>query len=269
MASLNAAINEFARRPPQFKVAVFGGLAVVLGLLYWQFLLSPINVKRDETRSAISSLEGERDKLTAQEKEYRELLDKRERLERVTKTIERVLPTDAELPAFFEMLDRRFSEAGVEARKVTRKPEVAVDSFIKVPVEIEITGTYLQIKRFFASLVAGKPVGDEGADATEAALEQDRIITVEDFSLRRATSDKRADGAELLVAKFTAATFRQEGRIAPATAAPAAAGGAKPSPTPATNPVSKAKADTTKAMGKSETRAAGTPAAGGSGKAGN
>ena len=268
MASLNAAINEFARRPPQFKVAVFGGLAVVLGLLYWQFLLSPINVKRDETRSAISSLEGERDKLTAQEKEYRELLDKRERLERVTKTIERVLPTDAELPAFFEMLDRRFSEAGVEARKVARKPEVTVDSFIKVPVEIEITGTYLQIKRFFASLVAGKPVGDgEGADATEAALEQDRIITVQDFSLKRATSEKRADGVELLSAKFTAATFRQEGSIAPAGATPskaaAPAGGAKPAAAPQ-NPVTKAKADATKAMGTSETRAAGA-----SGKAGN
>ena len=55
-----------------------------------------------------------------------------------------------------EMEARLAVRAGVEARKVTRKPEVTVDSFIKVPVEIEITGTYLQIKRFFASLVAGR-----------------------------------------------------------------------------------------------------------------
>lgn len=254
MAGINSVINDFARRPPQFKIAVFVGVGVVLGLLYWQFLLSPLNQKRDEGRQAIVSLEGERDKLSSQEKEYRELLDKRERLERVTKTIERVLPSDAELPAFFEMLDRRFSEAGVEAKKVARQPEVNVSTFKKVPVEIEISGTYLQIKRFFASLVAGRSVGDdEGGDATDAAMEQDRIITVENFSLRRASSSGDRSG-DLLTAKFTAATFRQESAAPPPASKPASKAAAPAGGNPAMN---KAKTDPAKAMTASEKRAGG------------
>lgn len=241
MAGLNNVINDFARRPPQFKIAVFVGLGVVLGLLYWQFLLSPLSQKRDEARQAITSLEGERDKLTSQEKEYRELVEKRERLERVTKNIDRVLPTGAELPAFFEMLDRKFSEAGVEVKKVSRLAEVNVDAFKKVPVEIEITGTYLQIKRFFASL-AGNRTTDSGqaeSGPTDGALEQDRIITVQDFSLKRAPG--RSNNADLLTAKFTAATFRQESE-APAPAS----GAAKPAGSSAAAPAtSGAKGDAT------------------------
>ncbi len=101
------------------------------------------------------------------------------------------------MPAFFDHLQRKAGEAGVNLRRWDRKAEEPVGEYVKVPVSIEMTGTFYQLLRYFSLL---SPSG-----ASSAANE--RIVSVENIELR---DPKIENDAVLLTARFTASTFRQD-----------------------------------------------------------
>jgi Tfp pilus assembly protein PilO len=241
-------VTDFGRRPPGFKIAVFVGVALALGVLYWNFVYVPIE---DDIVRARADVQGEIDvqKTLRQEKtEFDDLVVRRDTLATRIEQNQRALPTEAEMPAFFEMLSRKISEAGVEGQKRELKKEVTLDPsagaagkpanaaeakaqaaaaatagpktvFLKVPVEIEVTGTFYQLKRFFSSL---RPPAVDKAD-TDAPKE--RLVTIENLAL----VDPRVKNNEIvLTARFTASTFRAvtEQPAAPPGAKPPAAGAA-------------------------------------------
>src|SRR5262249_4635396 len=132
-------------------------------------------------------------------------------------------------------------------------PEVPVETFVKVPVDFEITGTFMQIKKFFASLIPKKKKpGQQEPSGDQAVEERERIVSIENLKLENPTVKNREI---VLTAKFTAMTYRQEDQVAvpgkPAATAPAGAGSAQP---PANTPAG-AKARTDDAMDKSDQRA--------------
>jgi hypothetical protein len=102
---------------------------------------------------------------------------------------------------------------------------VAAASFIKVPVDIEVTGTYYQLKKFMASL-RPKPVEAKPA-ASDTVQEKDRIVTIESLAI---TDPKVRNNEIVLTARFTASTFRAKASDAPAPTAPRPAA---PTPAPA------------------------------------
>jgi hypothetical protein len=160
-------------------------------------------------------------------------------------------------------------ESGVEVRSWQQQHEQPIETFIKVPVSIELTGTYMQIKKFFASLVekrrkpgASAPVVStaDGGCTGGPVEEHDRIVSIENLSL---TNPTVVNHEIVLDAKFIAATYREEEKttpglppvrkIAPAPApAPAGAGSAAPLPPADTPAGAKARADN--AMQKDEDR---------------
>ena len=219
------ALADFARRPPREKAMIFGVIALLLGLLYWQFMLRPLQKKSAREQVQNKTLIDEGDTLSMQLEAFKDLGTKQIALNRQIEQDRKALPTEAELPAFFETLNRKVGDAGVEVRKWEYKREAKVDDFYRVPIEIELTGTWNQIKKFFVSLV---PHDDAGA-AGDLPREEERIITIEDLSI---ADPAVKNGEILLTAKFTASTFRQDEKKMdppPPGTAPAAA---KP-PTPA------------------------------------
>jgi type IV pilus assembly protein PilO len=199
------ALADFARRPTGYKVAVFAGIGALLGLLYWQFALSPLRTERSELEATQQDLTSQSARLDREMVEYAKLSERSSQLRAMIEQNQKALPTGAELPAFFETLNRKVGEAGVEVKKWEYKREVPVEAFIKVPLEIELTGTFYQVKRFFSSLVPRDELpAIEGAPPPE----RERIITIENLSLTVPTGKSRD---LLLTATFTASTFRQEG----------------------------------------------------------
>ena len=250
-------VSDFARRPRGQKVAIFAGIGAALGLIYWQMLYKPVE---EETVKAKGDLQAELDeqkKLRKEKSEFDDLVVRRKGLATRIEQNQKALPTEAEMPAFFDMLSRKISEAGVEAVKRELKKEVTLDpnagataakpanaadkaaaaaaaaaaavttktTFLKVPVEIEISGNFYQLKRFFASLRPHPSDPDERGGGDEG-VETDRLVTIENLAL----SEPRVKNSEIvLTARFTASTFRAvtEGpTVVPATpgAAPATPG---------------------------------------------
>ncbi len=207
------ALEDFARRPTSYKATVFGGVFLAFGAIYFQFGYKPLRDELAEARGNSQQMASRKAQMQKDEDDFRELQTKMVALKKIIDENQKALPTGAELPAFFDTLNRKVNEAGVEIRRWEYKNDVPVDAFVKVPVELELTGTFFQFKRFFASLVQrgmGRP-GEGG--------EQERIVTIENLQLTSPTIRNREI---VLTARFTASTFRQEDTAPALPAAPGA-----------------------------------------------
>ena len=177
-------VSDFGRRPRAQKIAIFAAIGGMLALTYWQLGYKPVEDAQAKARAdRLAELQEQRN-LRKQKAEFDDLVVRRKGLATKIEQNQKALPTEAEMPAFFDMLSRKISEAGVEALKRELKQEVTLDPtggaaaakpanaaevkaaaaaaadaaamvrtvFLKVPVEIEISGTFYQLKRFFSSL---------------------------------------------------------------------------------------------------------------------
>jgi len=223
MAS-SGVLADFGRLPLQRKAAVFAVIGALLGLLYFQFGWKPLkgNLAAAEADNRAKATLNK--KLADDIPKYEALKGKMKELTQVISENQKALPTEAEVPAFFETLERKVTESGVEIKRWKKLKEEPVEQFVKVPVEIEITGTFMQVKRFFASLVQKGVVAS--VNASGQVEERDRVVSIDNLSL---TSPVVRNREIHLTAKFIAITFRQEDPSAVAPSAPVK--GAKPAPT--------------------------------------
>ncbi|MDB4955389.1 MAG: hypothetical protein JWO36_2958 [Myxococcales bacterium] len=203
-----AFMADFAKLPTQRKVLGFAVAGLLIGALYYQ-----VGFKR--LRSDIEDAESEHDQKLQQNKQKQDEIPRFEALKarmtdltRIINENQKALPTEAELPAFFETLNRKVNEAGVEVNRWKQAAETPIETFMRVPVEIEMTGTFMQIKKFFASLVPKKKKPGEESQAGDV-VERERIVSIDNLSL----TDPRVKNREIvLTAKFTATTYREEDR---------------------------------------------------------
>ncbi|MEO8844356.1 MAG: type 4a pilus biogenesis protein PilO [Kofleriaceae bacterium] len=253
---------DFARLPQQRKVMIFVVAGFLMFLLYYQFVFKSLNKDLDEARAQHDAKVAASHKADADIKMFNDLKPAVNRLKAQIDQNEKALPTEAELPAFFETLNRKVTESGVQVNRSTQQPEAPIEAFVRVPVDFEIQGTFMQIKKFFASLVpkrkqAGSteatPNGDQGVE------ERERIVSIDNLTIGDPVVRNRQ---MILTAKFTANTYRQDEKLEPAAAKPAA-GAAAPAPARATTPAKPmppaatpagAKARANDAMNKDEKR---------------
>jgi len=247
---------DFGRLPLQRKVAVFAVIGLLLGLLYFQFVWKPLKGNLAAAEADNKAKATLNKKLADDIPKFEALRTKMKELTQVISENQKALPTEAEVPAFFETLERKVTESGVEIKRWKKLKEEPVEQFVKVPVEIEITGTFMQVKRFFASLVQ-KGVAPS-VSASGQVEERDRIVSIDNLSLTTPIVKNREIH---LTARFVAITFRQEdpAAVAPgaqpkAKAAPAAAPAAPTTPPlPSAGTPSGAKARVEDSLDKGDT----------------
>jgi type IV pilus assembly protein PilO len=213
MAS-SGAMADFARLPTSRKVLLFVVIALLGGFLYHRFVYKSLKEGVAKAKNQQQQAIQQNAQLEADIPRFNELRAKKEVLDRLIVEHQKALPTEAEVPAFFETLERKITEAGVEVLKWNKKNEEPVEVFVKVPLDVELTGNFMQIKRFFASLVEKK---QKGADAKGGVEERERIVSIENLAL---TSPIIRNREIVLTARFTAVTFRQADRPPPVPGAP-------------------------------------------------
>jgi type IV pilus assembly protein PilO len=217
-------LADFARMPTGRKVMVFAVIGILLGLIYFRFVLKPLREDLEGAEGQANAKKTEMDTLEKDVPAYKEKQRSYAALKQKIDENQKALPTEAEVPAFFETLEHKVAEAGVEITSWKKRNEEPIENFVKVPVEIELVGTFMEIKRFFASLVQ-----KQGAKADE------RIVSIENLVL----GNPQIKNKEIVLqAKFLAVTYRQEDKpLAPAAGTPGAPGtapapGSRTAPTP-------------------------------------
>jgi type IV pilus assembly protein PilO len=227
-----SAMADFARMPTRQKVTVFVIVGLVIGLLYYQFVFKGLKSDLEIAEAQNVSKKATNKKLEGDIPAFEALKARMTVLKRIIDENQKALPSEAELPAFFETLNRKILESGVEVVRSKQLKEEPVERFLRVPIEYEIVGTYVQIKKFFASLVPKKkkPGQAEPTPGTDQEVEErERIVSVENLSLTNPVVRNREIQ---MTAKFVASTYRMEdnkelvvpGAKPAAKAAPAGAG---------------------------------------------
>lgn len=175
---------------------------VLLGLLYYQFGYVAASEEQASLESRQSDLLGQQSQLDADLEIKKRLTQRQEELQQNIRANERALPTSAELPAFFDFLQRRAGEAGVSIQRWVQEPSEKVDIYVRVPVKIDVSGSFSSLVKFFYLLgPASKGAGQGGREALAVG---ERIVSVEDLVIGEA---KIVEREVMLVAKFVAATF--------------------------------------------------------------
>lgn len=193
MAPPKLQANSFAALPVGAKVFVLVLGLVLLTAGYYFGLHMGLE---EETEAAIRRskvLEGQLKEANDRQREYLRLREELGAREQLDKQNLRVLPTNAEIPAFLDDLNRLAELSGLETASVKPQPEVAEEFYISVPVSLEIRGKYHQLAKFFYNV---------------SRLE--RAINMQDLVMAPARGTGVAATSETLRVSVNATTFRRK-----------------------------------------------------------
>ena len=202
-------LERLAKVPRAYRLALLPVIAILVGGLYTWLLYLP---KADE----LEGLRGQQLQLQRRLNEVRSVaanVGKFEQeiaaLERKLKVALRQLPDSKELPVLLTDVNTLGKTSGLEIKAFRPGAEVKRDFYAEVPIEIEFSGDYHDIARFF-----------------DKVSKLPRIVNVSELNMEIA--DQKADSTRLKV-KGEATTFRF---IEHPPTPPTAPGGAK-KPVPA------------------------------------
>jgi type IV pilus assembly protein PilO len=186
---MNDFLQKLTRLKTPIKIAITAGLvAVILGIYGGLFYLDiQDQIKGAQARQV--QLKGEKDNYEKRKREYQAYRTELTQLQQEQRELLKALPKKAEIPTFLSNLQEQAELAGLEIVSLTIEAENPMELYIRIPVRIEVRGTYHSITKFFKNL-----------------SELPRIVNVEKLSL---TVEKAEYGTSpRLRAKFVAATFR-------------------------------------------------------------
>jgi type IV pilus assembly protein PilO len=176
------------------KLAISIVALIFVGVGYFVVFFGDVDAQISTEKNRETNLRSELTKAQESNKAYQADLEEKTRREKQAQEQKKVLPDEAETPAFLSAIQGVATISGVNLNSFTPRDEVTDQYYAKVPMELTISGRFHQIARFFYG------VGQLG-----------RIINIEDIDMvARKQQGKAADegGDIILDVKCLATAFR-------------------------------------------------------------
>ena len=192
---MNDFLQKLTRLKTPVKIAATAVLvAIILGVYGGLFYLDVEDqIKGARTRQ--EQLKSEKDNYEKRKREYQAYRNELTQLQLEQRELLKALPKKAEIPTFLSNLQEQAELAGLEIVALTIEAENPMELYIRIPVRIEVRGSYHSITKFFKNL-----------------SELPRIVNVEELTL--SVEKVELGVSPRMRARFVAATFRyrdQEG----------------------------------------------------------
>jgi type IV pilus assembly protein PilO len=188
-------LEQIQKTPRSQKILALALLVGALGAVYYFLFWTDFETQGKRLTSEYSRLDQELQSYQARKRDYMRFKNEVAKLLEEQKELLRILPKKAELPTFLDSIYNQAEPLGLEITLFARKDEKPQELYVRIPVEIELLGSFHQIARFF-NKVAGLP----------------RIVNIEDVQLG---DPAVSDSGVRLKAKFQAVTFRFADKAAP------------------------------------------------------
>jgi type IV pilus assembly protein PilO len=170
------------------KLAVLVGIMVLMAVGYWFVLYGALSEELENKRNQHATLVREKQSTIQAKASY----DKdRRRLDELKENFSRqilALPAETNMSAFLDNLNAQAELVGLEIRSVKPQNEQSTENYMRIPVELKLSGSFHQLAKFFYL------VGN-----------LDRIINIEDISLQTSEVEK---AETVLDAEVLATAFR-------------------------------------------------------------
>jgi type IV pilus assembly protein PilO len=187
-------IRKLLKLKTSGKVGVTLAAVLVLTGLFYQLFYSDLGDDIGRARAHQVELEEERVTYEKRKGEYLAYRNELKTLQDEQRELLKALPKKAEIPSFISNVQEQAELAGLEVLHIDIDPETPQELYLKIPVKMEIRGTYHQITKFFKN-----------------TSDLRRIVNVENLSLtpeRPSGAAEQQNAPTRLRAKFVAATFR-------------------------------------------------------------
>lgn len=177
-------------------------IVALVGALYFFLLYQPLSEERATEEARRGAVQANLRRAQEDLRRYNADVQERERLRSRERELSRVLPDTADIPGFMRSINTLAEASGLSISLIQPDREVVEQYYARVPVRLEVTGSYLALARFF-----------------RAVSQLPRVINMENISLATPAEE---NGEVKLHARVLATTFR---RRAPGEAATTPAGG--------------------------------------------
>ena len=181
-------LEQIQKTPRTQKILALALLIGALGAVYYFLFWTDFEVQGRRMASEYTRLDEELQSYQARKRDYMRFKNEVAKLLEDQKELLRILPKKAEIPTFLDSIYNQAEPLGLEITLFARKDEKPQELYVRIPVEIELLGSFHQIARFF-NKVAALP----------------RIVNIEDVTLSDPTA---TDSGVRLKAKFQTVTFR-------------------------------------------------------------
>ena len=196
----------------QTVVVVVAWVIAVVGILvaYYFILYDPLASERTQEEARRTELTASRAREEQNLRRYNSDVAELARARVHAQSLESVLPNDPDIPGFMRSINALAEASGLAIRLIQPVDERVERYFARIPVQMQVRGSYLSLARFFHS-VSVLP----------------RVINMENIKLE--TPEEDVNSHEMVLsASMLATTFRGVSSPPPApTPARPAAGGAR------------------------------------------
>jgi type IV pilus assembly protein PilO len=168
-------------------LAVVMFIGVALAVYYNMFYLPLSDAMQSETRRS-QTVQQQYETAQRDLRQYNADVAELERSRNRAREIQRILPDTADMPGFLRNINTLAEASGLTITRIEPLEEKVEAYFVRVPVRLEVTGSYLAMARFF-----------------RAVSQLPRVINMENITLADAT--REGDDVKLK-AKVLATTFR-------------------------------------------------------------
>lgn len=183
-----SAMDQLIKLSVKKKVAVLVVLVLLVVIVFWFFFHAPLRDELDGLNKNHARLQQQKADANRSKATYEKDRAKRDELKKSISQQLRALPSDAEMSSFLNSLNTQAELVGLEIVSVKPQKEEISKYYARIPVQLELTGTFHQLAKFFYL------VGN-----------LDRIINIEDISFKLKAIE---DSGAVLTAKVLATTFR-------------------------------------------------------------
>jgi type IV pilus assembly protein PilO len=186
---MNNLLQKLLRLKTPVKIAATVGVMAAIFGIYGGLFYLDVQDQIKAARAKQEQLKGEKDNYEKRKREYLAYRSELTQLQQEQRDLLKALPKRAEIPTFLSNIQEQAELAGLEIVALTIEAESPQELYVRIPVRIEVRGTYHTVTKFFKNI-----------------SELPRIVNVENLSL---TVEKNESvGSPRMRAKFVAATFR-------------------------------------------------------------
>jgi|GEM_PF-2445899 len=163
---MNDFLDQFDQVPASQKLLLLLLLVAGLFVAFYLLVYSTTQEKIQTETTRLQELNQNRAELVANADDVDRLRSEIEELCRRQETFVERLPPSAEVPSLLQSIHQQARFVGLEIQRFSREDDVPDVNYTRIPVEMQVTGTYDQVADFFYFLG-----------------QQQRIVNVSDISM--------------------------------------------------------------------------------------
>lgn len=148
----NDLLERLSKLPRPQRLVAYALLGVLVLVIWWFTLLSPVLDQIDSLEAARTDLERQLAEVEARAKNLEALKAELETLQADLKQAKKELPEDREIPGLLKGISTLGRNVGLEVRKFQPMPERSREYVAEVPVALEVEGAYHEVAMFFDRL---------------------------------------------------------------------------------------------------------------------